>query len=77
MQKGLYQSKGITFNIDCSKYGGIQADCENCTISLYLIKLFAGSGEIKSIHVLVVITEDNTVINDIPKLLNILKKIVG
>lgn len=56
-------SKGITFNIGCSDYGSITADCENCTIALYLIKLYAGRQEIKSIPVLVGVTEDNRILS--------------
>ena len=56
-------SKGITFNIGCSDYGSITADCENCTIALYLIKLYAGRREIKSIPVLVGITADNRILS--------------
>lgn len=56
-------SKGITFNIGCSDYGSITADCENCTIALYLIKLYAGRREIKSIPVLVGVTEDNRILS--------------
>ena len=56
-------SKGITFNIGCSDYGSITADFENCTIALYLIKLYAGRREIKSILVLVGVTEDNRMLS--------------
>ena len=56
-------SKGITFNIGCSDYGSITADCENCTIALYLIKLYAGRREIKSIPVLVGVTTDNRMLS--------------
>ena len=56
-------SKGITFNIGCSDYGSITADCENCTIALYLIKLYAGRQEIKSIPVLVGVTADNRILS--------------
>lgn len=56
-------SKGITFNIGCSDYGSITSDCENCTIALYLITLYAGRREIKSIPVLVGITADNRMLS--------------
>ncbi|MGN1136923.1 MAG: helicase-related protein, partial [Oscillospiraceae bacterium] len=56
-------SKGITFNIGCSDYGSITADCETCTIALYLIKLYAGRREIKSIPVLVGVTTDNRMLS--------------
>lgn len=52
-------TKGITFNIGCADYGSITADCEKCTIALYLIKIYAGSREIKSIPALIGVTEDN------------------
>ena len=65
-------SKGITFNIDCSDYGSITSDCENCTIALYLIKLYAGGREIKSIPVLVGVTADNRILshNECENILN-------
>lgn len=56
-------SKCITFNIGCSDYGSITADYENCTIALYLIRLYAGRGKIKSIPVLVGVTADNRMLS--------------
>ncbi len=56
-------TKGITFNIGCADYGSIKADCEKCTIAFYLIKIYAGNREIKSIPTLVGITEDSRILS--------------
>lgn len=65
-------SKGITFNIGCTDYGSIKADCEKCTIALYLIKIYSGRREIKNIPVLVGITEDGKLLthNECEDILN-------
>ena len=65
-------SKGITFNIGCTDYGSIKADCEKCTIALYLIKIYSGRREIKNISVLVGITEDGKLLthNECEDILN-------
>lgn len=51
-------AKGILFNIGCCSSGTIEADCIKCTVALYLIKIYAGRGELKSYPVLVGMAED-------------------
>ena len=58
-------AKGIIFNAECSDHGTISADCEKCTLALYLIKVYAGRREIKSYPVFVGVTEDGRRLNHI------------
>lgn len=56
-------AKGITFNLGCADFGTIFADSIDCTIALYLIKIYAGRKLIKEYPVFVKVTEDNRILS--------------
>lgn len=56
-------AKGITFNLGCADFGTIRVDCINCTIALYLIRIYAGRKHIKEYPVFIGVTEDNKILS--------------
>lgn len=46
-------AKGLMFNVGCSDYGTIKADCKKCMIAMYIISIYAGRRQIKSFPVLI------------------------
>ncbi|OQB13436.1 MAG: RNA polymerase-associated protein RapA [Firmicutes bacterium ADurb.Bin193] len=55
-------AKGIIFNLGCADFGTMQANDINCTIALYLIKIYAGIKLIKEYPVLIGVTDDNKIL---------------